>query len=127
LKPQDALFAYQAALKSEPNSYEALWKAARSASDMAKVLPDDNDYSKNIRDSLYVVARGLAESAIKVDSTGAEAHFILAADLGRYSRTRGGRERVKFAKTIYDEAAKALKYDSLHDGAHHVIGAWHAE
>ena len=127
LKAQDAYFAYQAALKLEPTNAEALWKAARSASDMAKVLPADNDYSVKIRDSLYLVARDLAESAIKADSNNADAHFILAADLGRYSRTRGGRERVKFAKVIYDEAAKALKLDSLHDGAHHVLGAWHAE
>jgi len=127
LKVQDAYFAYQAALQLEPGNYEALWKAARSASDMAKILPTDNDYSVKVRDSLYLVARDLAERAIKADSTGADGHFMLAADLGRYSRTRGGRERVRFAKIIYDEAAKALKLDSLHDGAHHVIGAWHAE
>jgi tetratricopeptide (TPR) repeat protein len=127
LKPQPALAEFQAAIQADPASYEALWKAARSASDMAKILPGDNDYSVRIRDSLYLAARDLAERAIKADSTGADAHFILAADLGRYSRTRGGRERVRFAKIIYDEAAKALKADSLHDGAHHVIGAWHAE
>lgn len=127
LKPQAALAEYDAVLKAEPANYDALWKSARSASDMAKILPGDNDYSARIRDSLYLVARDYAERAIAADSNGADGHFMLAADLGRYSRTRGGRERVKFARMIYDEAAKALKLDSLHDGAHHVLGAWHAE
>jgi tetratricopeptide (TPR) repeat protein len=127
LKPQEALVQFEAALKLEPANYAALWKAARAASDMAKILTSDNEYTTHIRDSLYLVARAYAESAIRTDSNGAEGHFMLAADLGRYSRTRGGRERVKFARIIYDEAAAALKRDSLHDGAHHVIGAWHAE
>ena len=127
LKPQDALAQFEAALKLEPANYSALWKAARAASDMAKILTGDNDYTTHIRDSLYLVARAYAESAIRADSNGAAGHFMLAADLGRYSRTRGGRERVQFARIIYSEAAAALKRDSLHDGAHHVIGAWHAE
>jgi FimV-like protein len=47
--------------------------------------------------------------------------------LGRLSRTKGGKERVRFGKEIYDEAALALKLDPQHDGAEHVLGAWHAE
>jgi tetratricopeptide (TPR) repeat protein len=47
--------------------------------------------------------------------------------MGRLSRTKGGKERVRFAKLIYDEGMKALELDSTHDGANHLIGAWHAE
>src|SRR6266496_3796754 len=47
--------------------------------------------------------------------------------LGRLSRTKGGKERVRFAKIIYDEGMKAIELDSTHDGACHLIGAWHAE
>src|SRR5256885_1474839 len=47
--------------------------------------------------------------------------------LARLSRTKGGKERVRFAKIIYDEGMKAIELDSTHDGAYHLVGAWHAE
>jgi tetratricopeptide (TPR) repeat protein len=47
--------------------------------------------------------------------------------LGRLSRTRGGKERVQFAKTIYDEAARTIQIDPNHDAAYHILGIWHAE
>ncbi|MGH9259493.1 MAG: tetratricopeptide repeat protein, partial [Acidimicrobiales bacterium] len=58
---------------------------------------------------------------------GADGHFALALVLGRLSRTKGSKERVRFAKVIFDEATRAIEIDSTHDGAHHVLGAWHAE
>jgi hypothetical protein len=52
---------------------------------------------------------------------------MVAQALGRLSRTRGGKERVRFAKIIYDEAMEAIALDSTNDPAYHVIGAWNAE
>lgn len=52
---------------------------------------------------------------------------MLAQALGRLSRTKGGKERVRYARDIYNEAARALELDPDHDGALHVLGAWHAE
>lgn len=127
LQPEPALARYQAALAREPGNYDALWKAARSAVDVAKRIPGDNDYSKAVRDSVYEIARAYSTAATKADSTGADGHFMLSQTLGRLSRTRGGKERVRFARIIYDEAALAVRLDSTHDGAHHVLGAWHAE
>ena len=51
----------------------------------------------------------------------------LAQAVGRLSRTRGGKERVRFAKLIYDEAMTAVELDSNNDPAYHVLGAWNAE
>ena len=47
--------------------------------------------------------------------------------LGRLSRTKGSKERVRYAKIIYDEATRAVQIDSNYDNAHHVLGAWNAE
>jgi tetratricopeptide (TPR) repeat protein len=47
--------------------------------------------------------------------------------LGRLSRTKGSKERVRYAKMIFDEATRAVQIDSNHDNAHHVLGAWNAE
>jgi len=124
LQPQAALTQFQRALALDSTAYDAWWKAAEAAIDVAKQL---TSYEGRRRDSLYQAARSLAETAIRVDSSGAEGHFALAHALGRYARTRGGRERVRYGRIIYDEAARALALDPRHDGAHHVLGAWHAE
>jgi hypothetical protein len=36
-------------------------------------------------------------------------------------------DRIRYAKRIRLEALEALKYDSLHPGALHVLGSWNAE
>jgi hypothetical protein len=108
-----------------PLACEAFWKAAREISDVAKQLKGDS--LKQRRDSLYSLGRTWAEAAIRADSSVANGHFALALVLGRLSRTRGGKERVRFAKIIYDEAARTVQLDPRHDGAYHILGIWHAE
>src|SRR6266571_590817 len=127
LAPQQALGHYRAALAHDSTNYAALWKAGREAVDIAKQIEGKDDSSKQVRDSLYVVARAYGEAAVRVNPNGADGHFTIAQALGRLSRTKGGKERVRFAKIIYDEGMKALECDSTHDGANHLIGAWHAE
>lgn len=125
LEPAQALEQYRAAFFQNPDNYEAMWRFARSQIDVAKQVLDEGQTS--LRDSLYNVARLYADAAVKANAEGAEGHFQLAQALGRLSRTRGGKERVRFAREIYDEGARALELDPSHDGAHHVLGAWHAE
>jgi len=127
LHPDQALGHYRAALALDSTSYEVLWKTGRALIDIAKQIESDADSAKRRRDSLYIEARGLGERAVRVNPNGAQGHFIIGAALGRLSRTRGGKERVRFAKIIYDEGMKAIELDSTHDGAYHLVGAWHAE
>lgn len=125
LQPAEALEQYRAAYFADPQNAEVLWKFARSQIDVAKQLTESGDDKR--ADSLYAVARLYAEEAVRVDSTDPEGHFLLSEALGRVSRTKSGKDRVRFAKEIYTEAATALALDPTHDGAHHVLGAWHAE
>ncbi len=125
LDPEAALEQYRAALFIDASNYDALWKFARAQVDIAKLLVDEQQEEQ--RDSMYSEAWLYAAEAVRVDSLGADGHFMLANVLGRLSRTKGGKERVRFGKEIYEEAALALELDPLHDGAEHVLGAWHAE
>jgi tetratricopeptide (TPR) repeat protein len=127
LRPDQALARYRAALALDSTNYETLWKAAREAVDVAKQIEGKADSLHRRRDSLYVEARTLAEAAVRARPNGASGHSMIAQALGRLSRTRGGRERVRFARIIYDEAVQAIALDSTDDAAHHVLGAWHAE
>jgi tetratricopeptide (TPR) repeat protein len=127
LHPQQAAPHFEAAIRADSVNYAALWKAARALADVAKQMEGDDNAVKQRRDSLYTVARGYAERAVRADSADADGHFVLAMVLGRLSRTKGSKERVRFARVIYDEATKAVQIKPDHDGAHHVLGAWHAE
>src|SRR5438093_9717274 len=127
MHPDVQLRHYQAALAIDSMSYEANWKAARAISDVAKQIQSKEDSLKRRRDSLYAVGRIYAERAIRADSTKPDGHYALAMVLGRLSRTKGSKERVRYAKIIFDEATRAVQIDSNYDLAHHVLGAWHAE
>jgi len=127
MHPDVQLKHYQAALALDSMSYEANWKAARAIADVAKQIQGNADSLKNRRDSLYGVGRVFAERAIRADSTKPDGHYALAMVLGRLSRTKGSKERVRYAKIIFDEATKAVQIDSTYDLAHHVLGAWNAE
>jgi tetratricopeptide (TPR) repeat protein len=125
LHPDVALRHYREALALDSLDFAANWKAARALADVAKQLTGDD--TKAQRDSLYSVGRVYAERALRIDSTRAEGHYVVALVLGRLSRTRGGRERVRFAQIIYDQATRTIQLDSTMDGAWHILGAWHAE
>ena len=127
MHPDVALRHYQAAVADDSTSYAANWKAARAIADVAKQIQGNADSLKNRRDSLYSLGRVYAERAIRADSGGAEGHYVLAMVLGRLSLTKGSKERVRYAKIIYDEAMRAVQINPNHDNAHHVLGAWNAE
>src|SRR6185295_2799965 len=127
MHPDVQLRHYQAALAVDSLSYQANWKAARAIADVAKQIQGNADSLKQRRDSLYSVGRSYAERAIRADSTRADGHYALSMVLGRLSRTKGSKERVRYAKIIYDEATRAVQIDSNYDNAHHVLGAWNAE
>jgi len=127
MHPDVQLHHYQAALAVDSMRYEANWKAARAIADVAKQIQGNADSLKRRRDSLYAVGRVYAERAVRADSTKPDGHYVLAMVLGRLSRTKGSKERVRYAKIIFDEATKAVQIDSTYDLAHHVLGAWNAE
>ena len=117
-----ALDQYRLALSLEPKNYEALCKASRTELDLAEGL----DFGP-VRDSLLAGAQRHAETAIAVKPHDADGHFSLARVFGRRANGLGTMDRIRYAKTIRLEALEALKYDSLHSGALHVLGSWNAE
>ena len=127
LQPAPALAEARILLAANAADYGALWRAARSQVDIAKKIQGEHDYTRAVRDSVFAVAEQFARRAVAADSLDAEGHFVLALALGELSRTRGGTERISFARVIYDQTALALASNPAHDGAHHILGAWHAE
>ncbi len=114
-----ALQHYEAAIKADPKSYEALWKASREAVDVGEF-----NASAEERDRLYSMAELYARRAAEANPGDAEGHFHLARSLGRKALSMGVRDRVKLAGDIRTHALEALKLNPRHPGALHVMGMW---
>jgi tetratricopeptide (TPR) repeat protein len=117
-----ALAAYESVVAADPTSYEALWKAARSAIDIGEF---DRDVEH--RTQLYERARELATRAVRANPADAEGHFQLSRAVGRVALAAGVRDKVRLAEAVRIHALDALARKPNHDGALHVIGMWNAE
>ena len=122
LQAKTALDQYRLALLIDPKNYEALCKASRVEVDLAESMDGGA-----MHDSLQANAQRHAEAAIAVNPRNAEGHFAEARALGRKALSLGTMDRIRYAKRIRLEALEALRYDSLHAGAWHVMGSWNAE
>lgn len=113
-----ALQHYQEAMRVDPRSYEALWKATREAVDVGEFAPQTQ------RDSLYTLAEQYARRAVEANQNDAEGHFHLARALGRKALSLGKRDQVKYAGDVRTQALEALRFDPKHPGGLHVMGMW---
>lgn len=123
--PKAALALFERAVARDSLDYEALWRAAVALVEIGQDTPDS--VKSPARDSSYLQAERLARRAASVHPERVEGHFVLAMALGRVALTKSKKDRVKYAVGIYGEATRALEIDPDHDGAHHIIGLWHAE
>ena len=101
---------------------DALWRAARTESELA-------EYDSVLTDAarLREGAERHARAAVKKAPTNAQAHFALAAALGRIALTLPIVERLPYATEIHQEAGACLTLDAKHAGCLHVLALWAAE
>lgn len=117
-----ALHHYEEAIKVDPKSYEALWKATREAVDVGEYNPDEKE-----RDRLYSLSEQYARRAVEANPGDAEGHAQLGRALGRKALSLGKRDQVKYAADVRTAALDALKINPKHPGALHVMGKWNYE
>src|SRR5512135_1941933 len=110
---QAALTHFREALALDSLHYEANWKASRELADIGKLMPDAQ---RKQRDTVYAEALALAQRAVRVDSMGADGHYMVAVAAGRVALTKSARERVKSASVVRNEALRAIALDPRHDG-----------
>lgn len=121
-RPADALAHFETALVAAPTDYEVLWRVSAALIDVSEF-----DTNTTRRKAAFSRAAELARRAIAARPNEAAGHFHLARALGREALTVSARERTKYALDVRSAALRALSLDSLHAGALHVMGRWHAE
>jgi tetratricopeptide (TPR) repeat protein len=117
-----ALEHYQKAIAADPNNYEALWKASRSAIDYGIPAPDATR-----RDALFATAEQYARRAVAANPGDAEGHFVLAWVLGKTALSQSARKRVKYGTEVRAHALECLRLKPGHTGCLHIMGVWNAE
>lgn len=122
LEGTSALGHYEKAIAADPQSYEALWKASRSAVDIGSYSTDASR-----RALLFASAEQYARRAIALNPGDVEGHFSLARALGKTALSQSPRGRVRYATEIRAQAVQCLRLAPTHAGCLHVMGMWNAE
>jgi tetratricopeptide (TPR) repeat protein len=120
-----ALEHYQAALKLEPESYEALWKASRAMVDIADVIPATQKDIKEQQKKMYTEATALARKAVTANPNDTWGHFQYAASNGKRLLLLGKKEQIDASKAVRAEIDKAIELDPTNHLAWHALGRWH--
>lgn len=119
---EKALAAYNNILDEDPDNLSALWHASLLYSRIGNRLNDEDEEKEYFNN-----AKDLAQRALDVDSTSAEANFVMAVAMGRMALIVGAKERVAASRDIKKFADRALEADAEHAGAWHVLGRWNYE
>lgn len=106
----------------DSGSYEAWWKASRSAVDIGSYATDATR-----RTALFTRGEQYARSAVALNPGDAEGHFALARALGKAALAQGPRGRVRYATEIRSQGLECLRIRPRHAGCLHVMGMWNAE
>lgn len=122
LNASAALAHYKQAADADPGNYEAQWKTARSAVDLATF-----DMSGAAQKKTFAEAELYARRAVAANTNDPEGHFHLARALGKRALTMGARDRIKYATEVRAQALDCLKLNPKHAGCLHVMGVWNAE
>ncbi|MDZ7693320.1 MAG: hypothetical protein U5K69_19755 [Balneolaceae bacterium] len=116
----EALEQYSSVLKEDPDHYLALWRSSFLYSRIGFRLDEEEQQRQH-----YNRAIKLAERALHLDSTDTQSNFVMAVAMGRKAMISGAKGRVQASRAIKKYAERALKADSMHAGALHVLGRWH--
>jgi hypothetical protein len=125
LHPAEAAGRFEALALGDSGDGEARWRAAIALTEAAAAMTTKAERPR--RDSLNARAEEHARRALSLDSTGVWPAFALGLVLGNTALTKGIKARVRMAVEVRRLALRALAADSMHDGAHHLLGRWHAE
>lgn len=104
-------------LKIEPNDYGVLWRAARAA-----VLLGVSAEGSRAQNRWLDPAMELGDRAVAVRPDGTDGLYWRGAAHGRRAMNASPGYATELAQQIYDDAHAILEVDSLHGGAHNLLG-----
>ena len=113
----ESLQLFEDVIDDDPEIFEALWSAARSA--IAQGLLSRG---RRIQNQWYKIAESYARRATEIEPENLEGLYWLLSAKGLRAVQSGGREASALGGEVYDLAHQVLEMDSLHAGAYHALG-----
>lgn len=120
-KTREALAAYTAAEKADPNNAALLVKIAKQHGDLMPTLAGAARKEAS-RKSVEYSRRAVAANPRHSDS-----HLALALSIGKSTESMGARQKIEASREIKTSAETALRLNPRSDYAHHLLGRWHQE
>ncbi|MBN1872494.1 MAG: hypothetical protein JW800_07980 [Candidatus Omnitrophica bacterium] len=117
---KDAEDIYEFVLKTNPRSYEALWRLSRFY--VSRGMAEE---ANNKKKDAWRNAQRYAENAVEINPTGAQGHLYLATALAKLSLISSAGEKVKHVWKIKEELETAIELDPSEHRSYMVLGAWH--
>ncbi len=117
----EAISILRAAVVSQPDSYDLLYRLADALTENARDATEDE------AEPMYEEAVTFARRATEVRAQDAEGWFQLGKALGRLALFRGGKEKVNMSKDVKTAFEQAIALDGDHAGAIHGLARWHRE
>ena len=121
-KEDDARKLFDDILRRDPNNVSAL------ANNAYLYATEGNRQATNTeKEKYYKKSSEMAQKAISLDKSNADAHYAYAVALGRLSLLADSEERLKNAKLIKQEAETCVALDPNYAGAHYILGRLNSE
>lgn len=99
-------------LADDPGNLEALWIQSLSYSNLANIEEDES-----LQEEYFEKADELADRAIEIDSTDADAKHAKSVALGRKAENAGARDGIRLSREIKELSDRVLELDDTHEGA----------
>ena len=122
MQPLEAFRVFQRVVEDDPEHYVGLWKSTQEAVILGIIALDEDEQTRWFR-----TGEEYARRAIMIEPDDPAGHYWLAAALGRRAVQSDAATTAGLAAEIYEEAHVVLRLDSLHAGAHNVLGTFNYE
>ncbi|MDQ1354338.1 MAG: hypothetical protein QG657_4647 [Acidobacteriota bacterium] len=113
-KAYHAYEKYKEVLKVNPNEYEALWKAVRTAFYILEVLKNDRIER---REPIVNEAIKFAKQAVAVNPGGVEGHLWLGVIYTKYGEVKGVLKALFLVRPTKKEMYKVIEINDTYEGA----------
>lgn len=115
--PEEAYDLLTKHLEKDSTDYNALWRAARAAVALELLDKEDGRQYRWLDPAIRLGDRAVAERP-----EGVEGLYWRGAAEGRRALYAGNSYAAELAQRVYDDAHAILAIDSLHGGAHNLLG-----
>ncbi len=117
-----ALVKFNAALKIDPNNFDAVWNAS-----YCTAILGNRQATSSEQADWFKRADELADQALQLNSTSTDANYVKALAVGRLALISDTRTKIELSRDVKTFSELAIKYDKGNEKAWHTLGRWHYE